>query len=246
MTENATSCSGIGDIPEDLARFLALIICSVASVFLVAVLIEVPYDEGRYRTEFAKTFIDWFHPNREGGGSAWVGSMFLAGCGFGLIITGGLIRSSGQEHWQSWITLAGVLFFASLDESLEIHENFGWAVVSALKLESSSFNHFLCWAITYIVVLGSIALNNLNAIRKLPRVTIQGAILAATIFLVGAVGLDLLQSIWQDYQGSDGYVMNIMVLIEETMELAGCGIFIHTVASHLVNHVLPSAWQPGT
>lgn len=137
-------------------------------------------------------------------------------------------RRRGGRHLSNWWCLAAIFFYISLDESISIHEHmnewfdfkgaltFGWIIPASGLL--------LVFGISYLKFL-----------IHLPRATRIGFILAGSIYVGGALGIEIPLGLWVTNTGSDdnlGYAL--IDCIGESMEVLGTSLFAVALLRHLI------------
>ncbi|SEL38504.1 hypothetical protein SAMN04487910_2303 [Aquimarina amphilecti] len=138
-----------------------------------------------------------------------------------------------------WTSLSILFLFLSLDELLRIHEKIG-PQFSFLENTSGIFHY--AWVIPYGIITTVIGLLYLKPIFKLPRRTLFMFISSGTIFIAGAIGLEMISG-W--YIGQNEYAQQeiriiprffILYTIEEFMEMLGITLFIYELIRILEIH----------
>lgn len=137
-------------------------------------------------------------------------------------------RRRGGRHLSNWWCLAAIFFYISLDESISIHEHmnewfdfkgaltFGWIIPASGLL--------LVFGISYLKFL-----------IHLPPRSRNGFILAGSIYVGGALGIEIPLGLWVTNTGSDdnlGYAL--IDSIGESMEVLGTSLFAVALLRHLI------------
>jgi hypothetical protein len=68
--------------------------------------------------------------------------------------------------------------------------------------------------------------------RALPRVTRNRLLLAAVIYIGGAVGMELPLGWWTERHGTDGLGYALIDWVEETLEMIGAAIALLSLLAH--------------
>jgi hypothetical protein len=122
--------------------------------------------------------------------------------------------------------LAGLFFYLSLDEAIEIHEHLGGFFGTGGVL-------YFDWVIpagAAVLVLGAVYLPFL---RRLPARTRARFLLAGALYVGGALLVELPLGWWTERAGDDNPVYAAIDLVEETLELAGASVFVLALRQHL-------------
>ena len=137
-------------------------------------------------------------------------------------------RRRGGRHLLNWWCLSAVFFYISLDESISIHEHmnewfdfkgaltFGWIIPAAVFL--------LVFGLSYVKFL-----------IHLPRTTRIGFLIAGSIYVSGALGIEIPLGMWVTNTGSDdnlGYAL--IDSVGESMEVLGTSFFVVALLRHLI------------
>lgn len=144
-----------------------------------------------------------------------------------------------------WLILGGLGFvFASADEGAAIHEKIG-AVVYGLDMTWLLFEGDRGgWVIPYLVVGAVILLAARHAIAQLWR-DHRGAVVAfavgATIFLLGAVGLEVLSYEYLRSGAAPELVYQLEVAAEEFFELCGTSVMVYGALRLVSDRSAPAA-----
>ena len=157
--------------------------------------------------------------------------------GFGSYFSTGLLLFSSVILWQIssvvkkdvklWRFLAIIFLFLSVDESLAFHEE----LVNPLRDyfgEMPLLYH--AWTIAAIPVLVILGFFFLPFLLRLPRLIAVRFLLAAFLFVGGAVGIETLAGFYEfSTQTETDYVLDLMVFMEEILEMSGVILFIDTL-----------------
>ena len=156
----------------------------------------------------------------------WYSSSLLLLCAVQLCLVA--IGSTQQPapfrlHW--WL-LALAFCYISLDEAAELHEDlsllfdfggvlyFGWVLPAA----------------AVVVVMGILYVPFLRHLN--PRTRWQ-FMLAGTIYVGGALGVELLLGYWTDIHGTKNLGYGLIDLLEESMEILGASLFFLALLEYL-------------
>jgi len=128
----------------------------------------------------------------------------------------------GRRHWWG---IALALGFVSLDEVAGLHEHLGG------HLDTGGILYFdwVIWAAPIVVVL---ALVYLRFLRALPSPLRERLVLAAVVYVAGALVMELPLGWWTDRWGTDSFGYALIDWIEETLELVGTTLALHALVAH--------------
>ncbi|MCW3119667.1 MAG: putative rane protein [Chitinophagaceae bacterium] len=144
-----------------------------------------------------------------------------------LFILSAVKFSAKDKYRFHWAILGIVFLFLGYDEWKSMHE----------KLNNYLHDHFhfhgvffLAWVIPACLFLVFLGIFFLRFLFALPVKTRRRIIIAAGIFLGGAVGLEMLESIFVEKNGGDiGIPVVAMIHLEEFMEMFGITYFIYAL-----------------
>ena len=87
------------------------------------------------------------------------------------------------------------------------------------------------WLIPGIAFVIFMASATWRFLGRLPSATRRGLILAAVVYVSGAAGMELVEARLDSLWGT--FAFSLLVVVEESLEMAGLVILIHTLLSHL-------------
>lgn len=149
-----------------------------------------------------------------------------------LLFRNGMIKLRTPKMNQLWFSLSVLFLFVGLDEILRIHEMLN----SYLRTiyDTSGIFHYI-WVIPYGIGVIIIGLLSIKPLLKLPKKTFRLFMLAAFVFLFGAVGIEMFTGWYIDNQGLIGkpllreQELFVFYTFEELFEMLGVIIFIHAL-----------------
>ncbi|HET7501328.1 MAG TPA: hypothetical protein VFK02_10010, partial [Kofleriaceae bacterium] len=110
--------------------------------------------------------------------------------------------------------IAIALGYVSLDEAAEIHEHLG----GLIGTHGILYFDWVIFAAALLVVLVGLYFRFVFA---LPPATRNGLIIAAVIYVLGAVGMELPLGWYTEHYGNDGLGYAMIDWCEETLEMIG-------------------------
>ena len=121
-------------------------------------------------------------------------------------------------HHKAWLGLSWVFIFLAFDESAKIHEQIGDFTENFV--DASGFLYYP-WVISYGLLTIVLAIIYLPFFLKMERKRFWQFMLAAFIYLGGAVGLELLGAREADLHDTDTILYCSLYTVEESMEMFG-------------------------
>jgi len=143
-----------------------------------------------------------------------------------------LTHKKNNASYLSWVGLAIVFLFLSVDEISSIHENFS---SPARELFSSSGVFYFTWVIPYGVALVIFAIVYLKFLINLPRNIMYLFVISGVTFISGALGFEMIGGSHADLYGMDNLLYSLIYTCEEFLEMLGIVIFIYTLLKYIVS-----------
>jgi len=133
-----------------------------------------------------------------------------------LYVLGRAARRQASPDGAAWLSLAAIAFYLAADESATLHETLTPLARRTVELGGL---RYLPWLLLAAALLLMFVRWHLPLLRRLDRRTRNGLLLAAALFGIGAVGLDVVSGEFVESRS----VLDLVVLapIEEAMEVSG-------------------------
>lgn len=136
------------------------------------------------------------------------------------------MRGVGETAWTGWALLALVFLTLSVDEVFSFHEKLG-PLVDAV-LDSPGGLLYFSWVLPGSAFALLVLMLSGSFLRSLDGVTLRLVIGAGAIYVVGAVGFEMLGG-WRWHiigQDRNDLIYMLLYLCEETLELAGMSLML--------------------
>jgi len=166
-------------------------------------------------------FVPLFDMDAERSIPTWFSSSELLFAAALLFFISCLRRSTDRRFWMHWAGLGAGFVFMSLDEMVSVHERFPPVRVGGLAVPPG-----LPLAVVLFFVFVPFLLH-------LPRRTALLVVIAGTVFVGGAAGMEMVEAAYIRLAGGDNLGHSLSVLIEETMEMSGMALFIFALLHYL-------------
>ncbi|MBW4561338.1 MAG: hypothetical protein KME32_09285 [Mojavia pulchra JT2-VF2] len=205
-------------------RLIIIILCltltgAVSAYFWV---IEFPFPSSKW-------FYKLFSLDEELNIPAWYSSfLLLFSSGLLAVITS--IKKT-DKYYIYWRNLSLLFLFFSLDEAFSFHEIL--IIPSLRKFLNLHPIFFQTWVIFGIPLVIFFAFKYFNFLRHLPNKTQYLFLLAATVYISGTLGMEMVGGILREVFGRLGLITAIGIVIEEVLEMIGIVIFIYTLLAYL-------------
>lgn len=157
---------------------------------------------------------------------------------FALIVASILFSIIAFAHkrihtsYLSWAGLAIIFLFLSIDEMASIHERFSAPVRESLNVSGLLY---YSWVIPYGVALIVFVIVYLKFLADLPKNIMILFVVSGAIFVLGAVGFELLGGRQYELHGDNNLLYAFFYTCEEFLEMFGIVILIYTLLSYIVS-----------
>lgn len=145
-------------------------------------------------------------------------------------------RRTGFDDWVKWAVLCGGFFVMALDEGAAVHERL-IRPVRALLGEGPYGLLYYAWVVPAILLVVALGLYFMRFLSRLPAYTRAQFLIAATLFLGGAIGVELAGGAWAEERGTGNIGYGLIVNVEEGLELIGTIVFINALLIYMAAYV---------
>lgn len=146
-----------------------------------------------------------------------------------LLVTGALVTAGhaarATRHRVRWWGIAAALAYVSLDETVQLHERLNGAIDAGGVL---TFDWIVPAAGVLLVLLGLY----LPFLRDLPAATRRRFLVAAAVYVGGALLMELPLGWWTDRHGDETLGYALIDFVEETCELVGATLYLGAILAH--------------
>ncbi|MEG3909011.1 hypothetical protein QT979_12145 [Microcoleus sp. w2-18bC1] len=189
----------------------------------------------RYGFNYKERWISLFNLDQEINYPSWYSSFTLLFCAILLGIIASAKKKQGDRYFGHWKALALMFVFFSLDEILSLHEIL---IINDLRkaLNLGGIFYFI-WVIPGAIFVGITALAYLKFLRHLPRKIRDFFLLAGSIYVGGALGMEMVTGYYADAVTQRNLIYGLMVCVEEILEMVGVIVFIYALLSYIGSHL---------
>ena len=138
-------------------------------------------------------------------------------------------RSLDDRYAAHWVALAAIFLGLSIDETAALHERADTVLHDVLRTSGVLYYAWVVPALGFVAALG---VAYLRFLRDLPPRTRTLFIVAAAVYVGGAVGMELLEGRQFEANGLDTPAFVAMTTIEELAEMLGVALFIYAVLDY--------------
>ncbi|HYG32401.1 MAG TPA: hypothetical protein VD810_05365 [Methylophilaceae bacterium] len=158
-------------------------------------------------------------------------STALAIIASGLLLAITLIRRQMERSWKLWASLSALFLLVAMDEFIGVHEQLSAPLRDLLDAKGLLY---FAWVIPYAFLVMLLAGIYGRFVFDMPAHIRNGILLSATLFLVGALGFDMLSGMLFEYSHlTKTMLYGGVATMKETCEMAGMILFIHTLMRHI-------------
>jgi hypothetical protein len=179
-------------------------------------------------------FVRQFNLTEENNISTWFSSSMFLACSLLLGLIGWAKRGTKGAEARNWLSLAAIFLCLSMDEASSLHEMIipqGDALFERTGyFNPHLFSSWLPFGATAAAIVGFVYVPFL---RDLPKGTRLRFLLAACVYLSGAVGTEMAGGAIAYYLGADGMPYATEVAVEEGLEMLGIIAFLYGILMHL-------------
>lgn len=160
----------------------------------------------------------------------WFASSLLLLASLSAAHIGQLVRAAGDRRARTWIALAGLLAFLSLDETAAIHERLNAPIRDAWHLSGPLLWGWVLPGVGAVLVVGLVFL---RFVRSLPSATRAAVVVAAALYVIGGLGMELTGAArFSQYRWRGDIIYQLLVFGEEGLEMAGVIVLLYGLASY--------------
>ncbi len=175
-----------------------------------------------------------FYIDREGNIPSLFSALALFFCAILLATIARAQQLAGKRFFNHWRALSVLFGLLSLDELLSIHEIADLPLRSALN--TGGFMYF-AWVIPGAIFVLACGLAFLRLLATLPAKILRLFLLAATLFLGGALGVEMVGA-YVTYKWDQWNMLYVSVAtLEEFLEMLGVVVFIYALLCYLKSQV---------
>jgi len=136
-----------------------------------------------------------------------------------------LNRQQSVPHVSKWAILACGFLFMSFDEASTVHESLV-APLRSLLGDRELGIFYWTWVIPGILLVLVLGLFFRRFLLDLPAIVRRRFLIAATIYIGGAIGFELVGGRYIELHGDQNLMVSMIATVEESLEMAGLIYFI--------------------
>lgn len=210
--------------PRRIANYLLV---GMAFFGIVSTGIQIAKYVFNYRSEW----LDLFNLDRELNFPTWYSALMIGFCAILLRIIATGKKQQGDRYSGDWRLLSTIFIWMAIDEVVSIHEILIIPQVSdALKLPW--FLHSM-WVIPGMLFVAWFVRRYSKFVNHLPAKSKQHFIIAAGLYIGGALVMEMVGSQFAESIGQQTIVYALIATVEEILELNGIIMFIYALLYYL-------------
>jgi hypothetical protein len=214
--------------PQKITRIFILIAALLFVAHTIAqILILVVGDD------FFYGFVPMFNFDKEKNAPTYFSSLSLAF--ISVLVALIAAANKGKRYFWRWAIMSAIFLFVSFDDLVALHEQLSQPLRSAFQLTGFLYHG---WIVVYGIGVVGLTVMYARFIWDLPSRTRLLFVLAAGIFITGAVGLEMLGGHFFALMGTNKSLPYIIVMtMEESFEIAGAILFIYALLDYIQNYL---------
>jgi cellulose synthase/poly-beta-1,6-N-acetylglucosamine synthase-like glycosyltransferase len=140
-----------------------------------------------------------------------------------------------SPHVSKWALLSIGFLIMAFDEAFQFHERLNIPVGTLLGDGSLGVFYFP-WVIPGIALVFVLGLYFLRFLLHLPATTRFKFLMAATFYIGGAIGVELIGSRHAELHGYENWMYSMIATLEESLEMAGLIVFIWALLNYCADN----------
>lgn len=145
-----------------------------------------------------------------------------------------IARAPATARRASWAILASIFLFLAVDEAVAIHEEL--MELMKPRVGGSGYVYFV-WVVPYGLATATLAVLYVPFLLSLPRRIAALFVLAGGLFVLGALGFEMLGGRVAEASGYETFAYTALSTIEESLEMAGVVVFAYALLSYVVTEL---------
>ena len=215
--------------PNKVCRILLIVIfCLVVANFLVQ--FNASLIERSASVDYAARL---FKLDEENNLPTLYSGLALGFCSVLLMIISQMKKKAKSIYTKHWGYLSWIFLYLAIDEVSSIHE-----ILNGLRpIFNAQGLLYFAWVIPAMILIVIFLLFFWRFIQSLPRKTRNLFVLAGTIFVGGAIGVEMLGGYYAGIYGENSLMYSLISTTEEFLEMFGIVVFIYALMSYITNHM---------
>lgn len=184
-----------------------------------------------YNLDTAKGFIPLFDMDGEGNIPAWFSASLFLLCALLLQFIALYQKSQHAPYVKHWQGLFWIFIFLSMDEASQIHEKTIKPLRNLLHVHEGVL--YFAWVIPGAIFVMIMIYFYYKFIMSLPAQTKLHFLVSAGLYILGALGIELIQGYYASQYGFNNIRFVILVTLEEVLEISGIIVFFYGLSQYI-------------
>lgn len=213
--------------PRNVLIVLSAIIVVLIILNLITQTIQNVHQFSFDSTRFA--ILQRFNVDQETSIPTWYSQSALLAAAVLAVFIGWKTKVRGMKY-VGWFALGATLLYMSVDEGASLHEIMSKSTSAFFQIQGGPF--VSAWVIPGMIFAGIVGLFFLRFVLRQPRKTKALFFLSGAIFLLGTIGLEMVDSLLYTYYIIEAHdpttqYMTVLRSLEEGMEMFGVALLIY-------------------
>ncbi len=211
--------------PKKVVLILTRVVIVLTLLSLSGIFYKYFFFEGQERY-----LVNIFNLDKETNFPTWYAALSLMICSTLLLIISAAKRKSNDRYFYYWFFLGIIFLLLATDEMVQLHEQ----VITPIRNVLNTTGYlYITWIIP-AVILGIVFLGAyFKFLIHLPRNYRILFVTSGVIYILGAIGLEIIGSNHIYYYGQKNISYDLITTVEELLEMVGVLLFIYTLLSYL-------------
>lgn len=151
-----------------------------------------------------------------------------------LVVISVLTRKQSNSHAVEWRILSVGFFYMAFDEIIAVHDRLVEPMREILGGRNLGILYY-GWVVPAAVLILFLALFFLRFLQSLPPKTRFSFLIAATLYIGGAIGFEFIGGSHAEIYGENDLTYIILTTIEESLEMVGIIVFIRALLEYIAD-----------
>jgi hypothetical protein len=206
-------------------------VLTIIAVILILASIGGQISKYEFGHDYLKGLVPMFYLDEENNIPTFFTVILMLFISLLLSLIANINYKLGIRHTAKWVILSIGFLCMAFDEGFAIHEN----LISPFRGLMGDINlgiFYYAWVVPGIILVLFLGAFFTKFLLQLPVATRSRFLVAAGIYLAGAIGVELIGGQYAEIHGINNPTYSFIVTIEESLEIIGLILFI----SSLINH----------
>jgi hypothetical protein len=211
-------------LPKTIAKRL---IIGVIILTVLGLAVQI----GKYVFNYRADWTRMYNLDREMNLPTWYSALMLAFCAILLAVIAIGKKAEHNRYSLHWRFLSNIFWFLAIDEVMSIHE---LLIIPDLSKHLPPIFHSF-WVLPGTIAVAYFIKQYWKFTFDLPRQSRFYFILAATLYIGGALGMEIIGGVYADSEGQQNLGYALFTTVEEVMEPLGIVTFIYALLHYIGN-----------